>query len=72
MLTSVLHDVGGEPDVQVPYERVEEAERQWEMDAYVTCECLGWRGVWNSEVRRRMENDLGATQYFGLPYSADD
>jgi thiocyanate hydrolase subunit beta len=38
------------------------------MDTYVTCECLAWRGVWNAEVRRRMENDLGATQYFGLPY----
>jgi hypothetical protein len=26
--------------------------------------------VWNAEVRRRMENDLGATLYFGLPYYA--
>jgi hypothetical protein len=24
--------------------------------------------VWNSEVRRRAENDLGATLYYGLPY----
>ena len=40
------------------------------MSTYVTCECLGWRGVWNSEERRRAENDLGATLYFGLPYYA--
>ncbi|WP_433087211.1 hypothetical protein ACQP1P_15290 [Dactylosporangium sp. CA-052675] len=70
VLRHVLHDVGGEPDVPMQYEEVEEAERPWEMATYVTCECLGWRGVWNSEMRRRMENDLGATQYFGLPYYA--
>ncbi|MEU7876786.1 hypothetical protein [Microbispora bryophytorum] len=69
-LRHVLHDVGGQPDVQVPYEARHEAERQWEMDTYVTCECLAWRGVWNAEIRRRMENDLGATQYYGLPYYA--
>ena len=70
VLRHVLHDIGGEPDAPVQYESVEEAERQWEMDTYVTCECLAWRGVWNAEIRRRMENDLGATQYFGLPYYA--
>jgi thiocyanate hydrolase subunit beta len=70
VLRKVLHDVGGQPDVPVPYESKEETERPWEMNTYVTCECLGWRGVWNSEMRRRMENDLGATQYFGLPYYA--
>ena len=37
------------------------------MNTYVTCECLGWRGAWNAEERRRAENDLGATLYFGLP-----
>jgi hypothetical protein len=67
-LRHVLHDVGGQPDLPVPFK--EKVEEQWEMDTYVTCECLGWRGAWNSEERRRAENDLGATLYFGLPYYA--
>ncbi|WP_330256994.1 hypothetical protein [Nocardia sp. NBC_00565] len=67
-LRHVLHDVGGQPDVPVEYQ--EKVEEPWEMNTYVTCECLGWRGVWNSEERRRAENDLGATLYFGLPYYA--
>ena len=67
-LRHVPHDVGGQPDGPVEYKEKEELD--WELRTYVTCECLGWRGVWNSEERRRMENDLGATQYFGLPYYA--
>lgn len=67
-LRHVLHDVGGQPDIPVAYR--EKVEEPWEMNTYVTCECLGWRGVWNSEERRRAENDLGATLYFGLPYYA--
>ncbi|WP_433683934.1 hypothetical protein [Nocardia sp. CA-119907] len=67
-LRHVLHDVGGQPDVPIEYK--EKVEEPWEMNTYVTCECLGWRGVWNSEERRRAENDLGATLYFGLPYYA--
>jgi hypothetical protein len=67
-LRHVLHDVGGQPDLPVPF--LEKVEEDWEMNTYVTCECLGWRGVWNSEERRRAENDLGATLYFGLPYYA--
>lgn len=67
-LRHVLHDVGGQPDIPTPY--LEKSEEAWEMNTYVTCECLGWRGVWNSEERRRAENDLGATLYFGLPYYA--
>jgi hypothetical protein len=50
--------------------RHEKVEEPWVMNTYVTCECLGWRGVCNSEERRRGENDLGATLYFGLPYYA--
>ncbi len=68
VLRHVLHDVGGQPDMPSPY--LEKVEEEWEMNTYVTCECLGWRGVWNSEERRRAENDLGATLYFGLPYYA--
>lgn len=61
------HDVGGQPDVPVHYE--EKEEEQWELDTYVTCEVLGWKGVWNSEERRRRaDNDLGYTLYLGLPY----
>jgi hypothetical protein len=67
-LRHVLHDVGGQPDAPQPY--LEKPEEEWELNTYVTCECLGWRGVWNSEERRRLENELGATLYFGLPYYA--
>jgi thiocyanate hydrolase subunit beta len=67
-LRHVLHDVGGQPDLPVPF--TEKIEEPWEMNTYVTCECLGWRGAWNAEERRRAENDLGATLYFGLPYYA--
>ena len=67
-LRSVLHDVGGQYDLPLPYK--EKGEEPWEMNTYITCECLGWRGAWNSEMRRRAENDLGATLYFGLPYYA--
>jgi thiocyanate hydrolase subunit beta len=61
------HDVGGQPDVPVYYE--EKEEEQWELDTYVTCEVLGWRGVWTAEERRRRaDNDLGYTLYLGMPY----
>jgi len=61
------HDVGGEPDVPIAWE--EKQEEQWELNTFATCECLGWRGVWNAEERRRRQNvDLGQTQYLGLPY----
>lgn len=67
-LRHVVHDVGGQPDVPVVYK--EKEEEDWEMRTYVTCEVLAWRGVWNAEERRRSENDLGETLYFGLPYYA--
>ncbi|MGH9276831.1 MAG: hypothetical protein ACRD12_01785 [Acidimicrobiales bacterium] len=67
-LRHVLHDVGGQPDLPVPF--TEKVEEDWEMETYILCECLAWRGVWNAEERRRRENDLGATLYFGLPYYA--
>ncbi|HEY1968649.1 MAG TPA: SH3-like domain-containing protein [Pseudonocardia sp.] len=61
------HDVGGEPDAPALFEDKE--EEQWELNAFVTCEVLGWRGIWTSEERRRMGNvDLGRTNYLGLPY----
>ncbi len=61
------HDVGGEPDIPIRWE--EKQEEQWEVNTYVTCECLAWRGIWNAEERRRRQNvDLGQTQYLGLPY----
>jgi hypothetical protein len=67
-LRSIVHDVGGQPDAPEPY--LVKDEEEWELNTYVTCECLAWRGAWNSEMRRRAENDLGMTQYFGLPYYA--
>ncbi len=61
------HDVGGQFDVPVVYE--EKEEEQSELNTYVTCEVLGWRGVWNSEERRRRaDNDLGYALYLGIPY----
>ncbi|HET6184444.1 MAG TPA: hypothetical protein VFA03_12720 [Acetobacteraceae bacterium] len=61
------HDVGGEPDTPVLYE--EKEEEQWELNTYVTCEVLGWRGVWNAEERRRRgNNDVGLALYHGFPY----
>jgi hypothetical protein len=61
------HDVGGEPSAPAEFELKE--EEQWELDTYVTCEVLGWRGIWVSEERRRMQNvDVGKTMYLGLPY----
>ncbi|GAA2386852.1 SH3-like domain-containing protein [Nonomuraea africana] len=67
-LRAVPHDVGGQPDTPQPY--LEKEEEEWEMNTYLTCECLAWRGGWNAEMRRRAENDLGATLYFGMPYYA--
>jgi hypothetical protein len=61
------HDVGGEPSAPAVFELKE--EEQWELNTYVTCEVLGWRGIWVSEERRRMQNvDVGNTLYLGLPY----
>ena len=60
------HDVGGEPDVQGIYE--EKEEEQWELNTFVDCEVLGWRGIWTSEERRRIGNvDIGRTMYYGFP-----
>ena len=53
------HDVGGQHDVPVYYE--EKEEEQWELNTYVTCEVLGWKGVWNSEVEAS-----SSRQRFGL------
>jgi hypothetical protein len=66
VLRHLPHDVGGQPDAPVAYLDKEEAD--WELRVYVLCEVLAWRGMGTSETRRRMENDLGATLYFGLPY----
>jgi hypothetical protein len=62
-----LHDVGGSPDVPILYE--EKEEEQWELNTYVTCEVLAWRGIWNAEERRRRgNNDVGQAIYLGFPY----
>lgn len=61
------HDVGGEPDVQGIFE--EKEEEKWELNTFVDCEVLGWKGIWTSEERRRIGNvDIGRTMYYGLPY----
>jgi thiocyanate hydrolase subunit alpha/thiocyanate hydrolase subunit beta len=61
------HDVGGESDAPGIFE--EKEEKLWELNTFVDCEVLGWRGIWTSEERRRIGNvDIGRTMYFGLPY----
>ncbi len=60
------HDVGGHGDVAGNYEEKEEEE--WELNTYVTCEVLGWKGVWNCEERPRGRQDLGYTLYLVIPY----
>ncbi len=61
------HDVGGEPDAPAVFE--EKEEEQWELNTFVTCEVLGWRGIWTSEERRRLGNvDVGRMLYQGFPY----
>src|ERR1700675_3159367 len=61
------HDVGGEPDAPIEFENKQ--YEIWELNTYVMCEVLGWRGIWLSEERRRIGNvDLGRTIYLGLPY----
>jgi hypothetical protein len=62
-----VHDLGGEPDLPVQYE--EKEEEAWELNTYVTCEVLAWRGHWNAEERRRRGNvDVGLSVYLGVPY----
>jgi hypothetical protein len=61
------HPVDGQPDSPIRFE--EKEEEQWELNTYVTCECLAWRGVWSAQERRRRQNvDFGQTQYLSLPY----
>lgn len=64
----VVHDVGGQPDG--PIDKSLHKPALWEKRTHCTAECLAWRGHWVSEERRRRENDLGATLYFGTPYYA--
>ena len=66
-LVRTSHDIGGEPDISLQFQ--EKEEEQWELNTYVTCECLAWRGVWNAHERRRGQNvNFGQTQYLRLPY----
>ena len=60
--------LGGEYD-QDPIQLEESGPPQkWEGNTYATCECLAWRGVWNTVEKHRRHNDLGTEQYLGLPY----
>jgi hypothetical protein len=62
-----VHDVGGEPAAPEKFENKQ--YEIWEHNTYVTCEVLGWRGIWHSEERRRIGNvDVGRTIYLGVPY----
>ncbi len=62
------HDLGGEQDDE-PIQLEEKGEKaEWESNTYVTCECLAWRGVWNTVEKHRRHVDLGTAQYLSLPY----
>jgi len=61
------HDLGGQIDNE-PIQLEERSTDDWEKRTYVTCECLGWRGVWNTPEKHRRHNDLGTKQYLTLPY----
>lgn len=52
------HDVGGEPDAPGIFE--EKEEEQWELNSFVDCEVLGWRGIWTTEERIRTHDVLWA------------
>ncbi|WP_040839100.1 SH3-like domain-containing protein [Nocardia brevicatena] len=66
-LMKTPHDVGGEPDAAATFE--EKEEEAWELNTFITCEVLGWRGIWTSEERRRLGNvDVGRMRYLGFPY----
>ncbi len=58
--------MGGQPDLPLKIEAPD--EEVWEKSIHATCECLAWRGIWNAEMRRRTETDLGQTLYSGVPY----
>ncbi len=60
------HDLGGEEGGSIPIE--ERVAKKWETSTFVTCECLAWRGVWNTVEKHRRHADLGQKQYLGLPY----
>ena len=61
------HDVGGEPAAPEKFENKQ--YEAWEENTYVTAEVLGWRGIWVSEERRKIDNvDVGRAIYLGLPY----
>ena len=63
------HDVGGQPYAPQIFEEKEDEE--WENNVYITCEVLGFRGMWNAEERRRRyANDIGMTLYYTFPYNA--
>lgn len=60
-------DVGGQMVAPAPFEDKE--EEVWEEKVYVTCEVLAWRDVWSGEERRRRaDNDVGLSLYYGFPY----
>ena len=61
-----VHDLGGEEGGPIPIE--ERVASKWETSTFVTCECLAWRGVWNTVEKHRRHADLGQKQYLGLPY----
>lgn len=60
------HDLGGEADG--PMQIQERGQEPWELNTYVTCECLAWRGVWNTVEKHRRHADLGQLQYLSMPY----
>jgi thiocyanate hydrolase subunit beta len=59
----VIHDVGGQSDTLMTYDSPEEKDPHTR--TYVRGPGLAW--CLEPEMRRRAENDLGETLYYGLP-----
>lgn len=65
-LLRTVHDLGGEAGGAIQAQ--DRDQGKWEKSTFVTCECLAWRGVWNNVEKHRRHQELGDTQYLGLPY----
>lgn len=65
-LLRTVHDLGGEAGGAIQAQ--DRDQEKWGKSTFVTCECLAWRGVWNNVEKHRRHQELGDTQYLGLPY----
>ena len=65
-LMRTVHDLGGRGGGAIDLQERDQSD--WEKSTFALCECLAWRGIWNTVEKHRRHADLGQTQYLGLPY----